>query len=310
MVIVGEFVGGAALGAAIGVLFDAVNKAVDKSTAFKSLLENIKFSLEILKPVIEKIGDHNLELGLPDEEIEYILTEMMVGAKLVQRASKVSKWNCIKSYYTDQLIELDASVERLLHILIIQGVKDAKEILILARKHQDQLITTAKDAKETLVMAQQNTSQLTESVKDGKKTLELATKYAEQSARDRKETLVLARKIKRLLKRMVSCTNKGKTRYSRNKIPKASRRSGIETSDLRVFWLAELQAATENFRGKTFGGINGMTYEGWLHEKTLSPSKYGTGMMVVIQRYPKSSTREWTANFLVCLSLIPTLSSY
>ncbi|KAL6227308.1 hypothetical protein ACLB2K_001267 [Fragaria x ananassa] len=175
--------------------------------SFKSLPENIKFSLEILKPVIEKIGDHNLELGLPDEEIEYILTEMMVGAKLVQRASKVRKWNCIKSYYTDQLIELDASVKRLLHILIIQRVRDAKETLILARKHQDQLITTAKDAKETLVMAEQNTSQLTESVKDGKKTLELATMYAEQSARDRKETLVLARKIKRLLKRMVSCTD-------------------------------------------------------------------------------------------------------
>ncbi|PRQ47889.1 putative powdery mildew resistance protein, RPW8 [Rosa chinensis] len=111
MVIVGEFVGGAALGAAFGVLFDVVNEAVDKPTALKSLLENIKFSLHFLKPVIEKIGEHNVVLGLPDEEIKYLITEMEEGVKLVRKSSKISKWNCMKFYYTDQLIEVDGSLK-------------------------------------------------------------------------------------------------------------------------------------------------------------------------------------------------------
>ncbi|XP_062002507.1 probable serine/threonine-protein kinase CST [Rosa rugosa] len=313
MVIVGEFVGGAVLGAAFGVLFDVVKKAVDKPTAFKSLLENIKFSLEFLKPVIEKIGEHNVELGLPDEEIKHLITEMKEGVKLVQKSSKVSKWNCMKSYYTDQLIELDGALKRLFHILMVQGVRDAKETLILARKHQDQLIETAKDAKETLVLAQKNTSQLTESVKDGKETIELARKNADQSAKDGKETLVLARKTRRLLKRierLVTCTSKVKfkpatstvlvtpinkqvTAHNGNKIPKASRRAGrsrvLEASNLIVYRFAELVNATENFKSSE-GDFAG-TFKGWVDENTLAPSKVGTGMAVAVKRLNPDSVR-------------------
>jgi hypothetical protein len=199
---------------------DVVQKAVNKPTTFKSLLKNIKFSLDFLKPMIEKIGEHNVELGLPDEEVKYLVLDMEEGVKLVQKSSKVSKWNCMKSYYTDQLIELDGSLKRLFHILMVQGVRDAKETLILARKHQDQLTESARDAKETLVLAQKNTDQLIESAKDGKETLVLARENIDQlaaSARDGKETLVLARKIKRMLKRIdcmvPACTNKGCSLY-------------------------------------------------------------------------------------------------
>ncbi|XP_024181734.1 probable serine/threonine-protein kinase CST [Rosa chinensis] len=329
MVIVGEFVGGAVLGAAFGVLFDVVKKAVDKPTAFKSLLQNIKFSLEFLKPVIEKIGEHNVELGLPDEEIKHLITEMKEGVKLVQKSSKVSNWNCMRSYYTDQLIELDGSLKRLFHILMVQGVRDAKETLILARKHQDQLIETAKDAKETLVLAQKNTSQLTESVNDGKETLELARKNADQSAKDGKETLVLARKTRRLLKRierLVTCTSKVKfkpatstvsvtpvnkqvTAHNGNKIPKASRRAGrnrvLEASNLIVYRFAELVNATENF--KSSGGDFVGTFKGWVDENTLAPSKVGTGMAVAVKRLNPESVedfKQWqlSVNFLGRLS--------
>ena len=244
MVIVGELVGGAVLGAAFGVLFDVVKKAVDKPTTFKSLLENIKFSLEFLKPVIENISKHNEELILQDEEIEHLITEMKQGVKLVQKSSKVSKWNCMKFYYTDQLIELDGSLKRLLDILLVQGVRDGKETLILARKHQEQLTESARDAKETLVLAQKNNDQLTESPKDGKETLVLAKQNAEkliktsrdgketldlaklnnerliESARDGKETLVFAKNIKRFLKRiecLVRCTYKGDNVHSNTK---------------------------------------------------------------------------------------------
>ncbi|KAL6224764.1 hypothetical protein ACLB2K_003619 [Fragaria x ananassa] len=274
MVIVGELVGGAVLGAAFGVLFDVVKKAVDKPTTFKSLLENIKFSLEFLKPVIENIGKHNEELILPDEEIEYLITEMKQGVKLVQKSSKVSKWNCMKSYYMDQLIELDASLKRLFQILMVQGVRDAKETLILARK---------------------NTSQLTESVKDGKETLELARKYTEQSARDGKETLVLARKTRRLLKQIehiVTCTSKGTSRV-------------LEASNLIVYRFSELANATENFKFSK-GDFAG-TFKGWVDENTLAPSKVGTGMTVAVKRLNQESVedlKQWelSVNFLGRLS--------
>ncbi|KAL6222544.1 hypothetical protein ACLB2K_005936 [Fragaria x ananassa] len=309
MVIVGELVGGAVLGAAFGVLFDVVKKAVDKPTTFKPLLENIKFSLEFLKPVIENIGKHNEELILPDEEIEYLITEMKQGVKLVQKSSKVSKWNCVKSYYMDQLIELDASLKRLFQILMVQGVRDAKETLILARK---------------------NTSQLTESVKDGKETLELARKYTEQSARDGKETLVLARKTGRLLKQIehiVTCTSKVKHKHvsstvlvtpananqqvtvHRNKISNASSRAGtsrvLEASNLIVYQFSELANATENFKFSK-GDFAG-TFKGWVDENTLAPSKVGTGMTVAVKRLNQESVedlKQWelSVNFLGRLS--------
>ncbi|KAM5576432.1 putative serine/threonine-protein kinase CST [Rosa sericea] len=336
MVIVGEFVGGAALGAAFGLLFDVVKKAVDKPSTFRSLFENIKFSLKFLKPMIEKIGEHNVELGLPDEEIKYIIREMEEGVKLVQKSSKISKWNCMKFYYTDQLIELDGSLKRLLDILIVQGLRDGKETLILARKHQDQLIESARDAKETLVLAQKNNDQLNESAKDGKETLVLARQNADQlidssrdgketldlarqnnvqlieSARDGKETLVLAKNIKRFLKRiecLVRCTYKGNSRYhSGSRVSKASRSSGrgriLETSNLRVYRFAELKDATQNFRQGEFGcGGFGSMYKGWMDEKTLAPSKVGTGMAVAVKTFYSESIesiKQWQLelNFL------------
>jgi len=81
-----------------------------------------------------------MELGLPAEEMKYLIQQMEEGVELVRKSSKVSKWNCMKFHYTDQLVELDGCLRRLLDVLKVQGVRDGKETLVLARKNGDQLV--------------------------------------------------------------------------------------------------------------------------------------------------------------------------
>ena len=88
MVMVGEFVGGAALGAAFGILFDVVKEALEKSAKFKPLLQTIKSSLDSLQPVFQQIEMHNSELNLPTEEIESCLEQMEEGVELVRKHPK------------------------------------------------------------------------------------------------------------------------------------------------------------------------------------------------------------------------------
>ncbi|PRQ47901.1 putative powdery mildew resistance protein, RPW8 [Rosa chinensis] len=133
MVIVGEFVGGAALGAAFGTLFDVVKEALEKSAMFKPLLKTIKSTLDSLQPLIQQIEMHNAELNLPNEEIESCKKQMEEGVELVRKLSKVSKWNYRKPRYTDQLVQLDGSLKRMLDIMKVQEARDVKETLVLVR---------------------------------------------------------------------------------------------------------------------------------------------------------------------------------
>lgn len=268
MVIVGEFVGGAALGAAFGVLCDVVREAMNKPTPFKSLLNNINSTLGHLQPVIERIGEHEVELGQSDWVIKCLIKQVKDGVLLVQKSSKVSKWNCIKSYnYTEQLIELDGSLKRSIEILKVEGVRDVKETLVLTRKNNVRLNESAKDR-------------------------------------------VWTKKLLTQIVRLVSCTCRDKFRHrSRNRVSKASRRRGrrrrgiSEASNLRVFRLAELKAATGNFRpdvSRLEKGRFGTFVKG---------KQLGTGITVdvnILCLYPQSmqGVQEWESevNFLGRLS--------
>ncbi|PRQ47736.1 putative transferase, protein kinase RLK-Pelle-RLCK-VIIa-2 family [Rosa chinensis] len=317
MVLVGEFLGGAALGAAFGLLFDVVKEAIDKSTTFNSLLKNIKSTLDFLKPVIEKIAEQNMELGLPEEEIRYLTQQMEEGVELVRRSSKVCKWNCMKYHYTDQLVELDGSLRRLLDVLKVQGVRDVKETLVLVRKNGDQLIESARDGKETLYLVRKNGDQLTESARDGKETLDLTRKIN-----------MLVKRIERLV---ILCPHKGKSRnQTRNRVSSANKRGGrsrfseaassrineshtegqvLETSNSRFFSFKELKTACRNFRpeGLLGEGSFGKVFKGWVDEKTLVPSNVGTGMIIAVKKWKPESFQgleEWKAevDFLGTLS--------
>ncbi|KAF7829050.1 putative serine/threonine-protein kinase PIX13 [Senna tora] len=83
----------------------------------------------------------------------------------------------------------------------------------------------------------------------------------------------------------------------------------LETPNLKVFSFGDLKAATKNFRSDTLLGEGGFgkVYKGWLDEKTLTPAKAGSGMVVAIKKLNPESMQgfqEWQSevNFLGRLS--------
>lgn len=72
----------------------------------------------------------------------------------------------------------------------------------------------------------------------------------------------------------------------------------LENPNLKVFTFADLKAATRNFKPDTLLGEGGFgkVYKGWLDEKTLSPSKAGSGIVVAIKKLNSESVQgfqEW-----------------
>ncbi|KAK7262761.1 hypothetical protein RJT34_30341 [Clitoria ternatea] len=83
----------------------------------------------------------------------------------------------------------------------------------------------------------------------------------------------------------------------------------LERPNLKVFSFSDLRSATKSFKADTLLGEGGFgkVYKGWLDEKTLTPAKAGSGMVVAIKKLNSESTqgfREWQSevNFLGRLS--------
>jgi hypothetical protein len=72
----------------------------------------------------------------------------------------------------------------------------------------------------------------------------------------------------------------------------------LETPNLKEFSLADLKTATRNFKTDSLLGEGGFgkVFKGWMDEKTLTPSKVGTGMVVAIKKLNSESVQgfqEW-----------------
>ncbi|BFG32052.1 hypothetical protein CerSpe_183260 [Prunus speciosa] len=141
-------VGGAAIGALFGALYDVVKESMGRTVLqYKPLLGDLKFTLESLRPrIVQQIRDHNVELGLTNDDIESLQRQMEEGIVLVRKLSNTGMWNCYAwgsccncttASYSDQLVELDRSLRILLEILKLQEARDVKEVLLLARKIHD-----------------------------------------------------------------------------------------------------------------------------------------------------------------------------
>jgi len=77
----------------------------------------------------------------------------------------------------------------------------------------------------------------------------------------------------------------------------------VETRNLKQFNFAELKAATKSFRSDALLGEGGFgkVYKGWLHEKTLTPTKAGSGMVVAVKKLNSESVqgfREWQVSLI------------
>ena len=76
----------------------------------------------------------------------------------------------------------------------------------------------------------------------------------------------------------------------------------LELANLKFFSFGDLKAATKNFKADTLLGEGGFgkVYKGWLDEKTLTPAKAGSGMVVAIKKLnpeSKQGFNEWQVNF-------------
>lgn len=72
----------------------------------------------------------------------------------------------------------------------------------------------------------------------------------------------------------------------------------LETPNLKEFSFADLKTATRNFKTDSLLGEGGFgkVFKGWMDEKTLTPSKVGTGMVVAIKKLNSESMQgfqEW-----------------
>ncbi|KOM45287.1 hypothetical protein LR48_Vigan06g059300, partial [Vigna angularis] len=72
----------------------------------------------------------------------------------------------------------------------------------------------------------------------------------------------------------------------------------LEMRKLKEFSFAELKAATKGFKSDALLGEGGFgkVYKGWLHKKTLTPTKAGSGIMVAIKKLNPESMQglqEW-----------------
>ncbi|XP_042435840.1 probable serine/threonine-protein kinase PIX13 isoform X1 [Zingiber officinale] len=83
----------------------------------------------------------------------------------------------------------------------------------------------------------------------------------------------------------------------------------LEVPNLRIFTYSELRSATRNFKPENVLGEGGFgrVYKGLVEERTLNPSKSGTGMVVAVKKLNPESMQgfdEWQAeiNFLGRLS--------
>lgn len=72
----------------------------------------------------------------------------------------------------------------------------------------------------------------------------------------------------------------------------------LPTSNLKAFSFGELKSATGNFRNSTVLGQGGFgtVYKGFVDEKTLAPTKFGSGTIVAIKKLNPESIQgfqEW-----------------
>ncbi|KAD4586439.1 hypothetical protein R6Q59_035226 [Mikania micrantha] len=107
----------------------------------------------------------------------------------------------------------------------------------------------------------------------------------------------------------ISATSSSSTGHSRFSEDASPNGEVLPAADLKVYTYSDLKACTRNFKSDMVLGIGGFgtVYKGWVDEKTLLPSKNGTGFMVAIKKLNHESVqglKEWQSevNFLGRLS--------
>ena len=96
----------------------------------------------------------------------------------------------------------------------------------------------------------------------------------------------------------------GSSSAGQSRFPLAASDDGeiLATPNLRVYSFSDLKSATKGFKPDMILGVGGFgtVYKGWVNETTLSPSRFGSGMVVAIKRLNRESVqgfKEWQVIF-------------
>lgn len=127
----GDLFGGAAAGAVFQELIVAVIAAIKSAAMFRGVLEELRSTLSSIEPIVKEIDSLNKVLD-KEHETKQFKEIINQGQKLVEKCSKIQKWNFYKrSYHTQKLRGLMKSLERFCSINIqAQQIRDIKETLI------------------------------------------------------------------------------------------------------------------------------------------------------------------------------------
>ncbi|KAK3222830.1 hypothetical protein Dsin_009855 [Dipteronia sinensis] len=125
-------VGGAFLGAVFGEVLNVVKDATGKAYQFKSELEELKSTLESITPTVEEIDKLNELLDIPGPETAKLKEELIKGAKLVRKSSKVKRFSFFNRVnYADKIIKLKKSIETFCNVILqTQMARDNKRIMV------------------------------------------------------------------------------------------------------------------------------------------------------------------------------------
>ncbi|KAJ6419938.1 hypothetical protein OIU84_029954 [Salix udensis] len=122
-------------GAGFELLFSDLLKVVlvvlKNNSQFKPSLERLQKMIEDMAPNIKRIETFNSELDQP-QQLERLQGLMSDGRDLVQKCSKIHKYNCLKRpIYNKKLLKLEKDIRDHINIVLqLQGVADIKETVV------------------------------------------------------------------------------------------------------------------------------------------------------------------------------------
>lgn len=197
-----QYFGQIGLGVLAGPAGNLLWETVGNGFNFDTYRTNLKSMINNLQPLIKEMEDQNKKLVIGDNEIADLKQKLTEGEDLVKDLKEVSDWSLLTPIYTHRLAELEKSIQRLLEILKVQGIRDVKGISLLAKEHTKQLEACKTDVEGTLVLAKDHTEKLDDCKSDVKETLDLAKDHKDQlnnCKSEVKETLDETRKHTSLL---------------------------------------------------------------------------------------------------------------
>ncbi|KAK9948813.1 hypothetical protein M0R45_004375 [Rubus argutus] len=127
-------VAGGAIGVPFNFLYDVIKEVVVKTSMFKPLLDELNSKIDALKPLIDEIDKYNKVLDRREKELKDFKMQMEKGPELIRKCSNISVWKSYKKYkYSNQLLELQNSLQNLLFILSVQQARDVKANLVATK---------------------------------------------------------------------------------------------------------------------------------------------------------------------------------